>query len=373
MQTINMENSIQSSCIRIDQPIGEFYVCVMNWDNLVAISKADVRRLISRERELETYMGIQRSLSLSRATEIGQYTNLSDACFPNSIILAISSEFASFDESSGKMNIVNKPEVAKVLDGQHRIAGLEYCNKPGDKFQINVSIFIDMELEDQAILFATINSTHEKVSKSLAADLHEFSKRRSPQKTAHNIVKALNEKLGSPFKDKIKILGTADDKEKETITQATFVKSILDYMTKNKAIDRDIYRNNKIPNKFVGDELKKYFLRNLFIEERDGDIAKIFWNYFKAIQTKWPDAWDHVQPEIILNRSTGFVAFIRFLKDAYLHLVGNNIGNIPTTPEFLTILDKVALKDSDFNKNNFLPGSSGRSKLYQKLKEDTKI
>jgi DGQHR domain-containing protein len=368
-----MAENIRFRCLEILQPIGVFYVGVMNWDDLVAISRTDVRRLVSKEREIENYMGRQRPLSLTRAKEIGQYTNLSDACFPTGILLAIPEKYATFDSSSQMMTITNEGDVAKVLDGQHRIAGLEYCNKKGEEFQINVSIFIEMELEDQAIVFATINSTHEKVSKSLAADLHEFSKRRSPQKTAHNVVKALNEKNGSPFKDKIKILGVADDKEKETITQATFVESILQYLTKNKAIDRDIYRQGKQPPKFKDEELKKYFFRNLFIDEKDSEIAKIIWNYFKAVQTKWPDAWDKVQPDIILNRSTGLVAFMRFLKDCYLKIVGPEIGNIPSTPQFLQIFDKISLKDADFNKHNFKPGGTGRSQLYQKLKEDAKI
>ena len=52
---------------------------------------------------------------------------------------------------------------AKVLDGQHRIAGLRHFKKEGEKFQVIVSIYIDMAIEDQAIVFATINKETKKV------------------------------------------------------------------------------------------------------------------------------------------------------------------------------------------------------------------
>ena len=44
---------------------------------------------------------------------------------------------------------------AKILDGQHRIAGLKEYR--GDRFELNVTVFVDMDLEELAMLFATIN------------------------------------------------------------------------------------------------------------------------------------------------------------------------------------------------------------------------
>ena len=309
-------------------------------------------------------------MSKKRVKDISKYVNVVDATFPSSIILHIDPKDAHFDKETMTMRIRNKDNVAKVLDGQHRIAGLEHFNKPR-KFQLTVTIFVGMELEDQAIVFATINQTQTKVNKSLVADLFEFATHRSPQKTAHNIVRALNEKEGSPFKDKIKILGTADDKDKETITQATFVENLLRYMTNDKAHDRDLYRRSKKPEKFQGTELRNRFLRNLFIDEDDVSMAKIVWNYFSAVQKKWPNAWNQVTPELILNRSTGFIALMRFLKDAYLHLKGESIGAVPEPSEFDTIFAKIQLVGTHLNRTNYLPGSGGQSKLYRDLQEDS--
>ncbi|MFY0599319.1 MAG: DGQHR domain-containing protein [Cyclobacteriaceae bacterium] len=365
--TTESNQFVEFKCLEVTQPIGKFYVGAMDSSELEFISVVDVRRLEKKEREVETYIGIQRPLSMNRKKEIGQYVNLVDATFPSNVIIALSSKNATYDAETGMMKILRKDDVAKVLDGQHRIAGLENYNKPGNTFQVTVTIFIDMELEDQAIVFATINKSHTKVNKSLVSDLFAFAKSRSPQKTAHNVVRALNEKEGSPFKDRIKILGTADDKEKETITQATFVENLLRYMSKNPMEDRDIYKRGKRPSKFEGNDLQKYFLRNLFIDEEDGDIAQLVWNYFYAVSNKWGKYWNEVEPSIILNRSGGFIALMRFFKDVYLSF--NDIGRVISKEEFINIFEKIDIKGEDINKNNYEPGSGGQSKFYKELLE----
>ena len=160
MDNIIDREPIQFKCLEAEQPIGTVYIGVMNYEDLEYISYADVRRLELGQdnREVEDYIGIQRQLNTKREKDIGKYVNLVDATFPNSIILSISSEHAEYDQESHTMTIKYQDDVAKVLDGQHRIAGLRHFNETGDKFQLSVSIYIDMELEDQAIVFATINN-----------------------------------------------------------------------------------------------------------------------------------------------------------------------------------------------------------------------
>ncbi len=362
---------IKFKCLKCNQPIGEFYIGLMNHEDLITISYADIRRLEtgSEMREVEIYTGIQRELSKNRVKEIAKYVNMVDATFPTAVILHIDSkDIINYDEETGEMTIPFRHNVAKVLDGQHRIAGLEYYSEGDNSFQINVTIFVGMELEDQAIVFATINKTQTKVNKSLVADLFEFATHRSPQKTAHNIARALNQKENSPFKGKIKILGTANDKEKETITQATFSESIMKLISKDYMTDRDLYKRGKKPPKFEGKELNSRPLRNLFIDEEDGKIAKIIWEYFKAVEKKWPQAWWPVQPEMILNKSTGFIALMNLFRDIYIYY--NRIGEIIEHNEYLKLFDKSTLKDNDFNRSNFIPGSGGQSTLYKQLKEE---
>ncbi|MBA2614031.1 MAG: DGQHR domain-containing protein [Bacteroidetes bacterium] len=369
------EQYIEFECLEVKQPIGLMYIGAINFDDLEVISFADVRRMeIGKDnRELEDYIGIQRKLDEKREKVIGKYVNLIDATFPNSIILAVSSENAKYNSETKIMSVRHKDDVAKVLDGQHRIAGLRSFTKPGKEFQCIVTIYIDMELEDQAIVFATINKEQKNVSNSLVADLFAFAESRSPQKTGHNIARALTKKETSPFYKKIKILGTAVDKENETITQDTFVKSLLSYISKDPQLDRDFYKRNKEDKKaklpyVQGNDLKKYFLRNIFIDDdTDVKIAQILWNYFYAVQEKWPNAWNtNVNlPNNILNKSTGFIALMRFFKDAYLSF--GRIGEVISKEEFIAIFAKITLKEEEFNREKYLPGSSGQGTLYKDL------
>lgn len=375
MTNNTMQNEIVIPVIQIKQPIGSFYVGSIDWEKLVYISEVDVRRLESSDgqREVETYIGIQRPLSPSRVKELGSYVNLVDATFPTSILLHIEPEDVHFEQSKdnnklGTLKIAFRNNVAKVLDGQHRIEGLRVCKyTPGD-FELNVTIFVGMDIEDQAITFATINKTQTKVNKSLVADLYAFAKTRSPQKTGHVIVRALDQKKDGPFYEKIKILGTAEDKEKETITQATFVENIIKYISGNKTRameDRDLYRRGLYPPQASDTDSKKLIFRKIFINEEDEKIAKIINNYFSAVRDKWPNAWNQVRPNMILNKSTGFVALMKFLKIAYISM--NKSDQVIEASDFRTIFNKIDLAESDFTADNYLPGQSGQSKLYQEL------
>ena len=365
---------IDIKCLEAQQPIGLMYIGVIDSEDLEKITVADVRRLRegTENREVEDYIGIQRKLDSRREKIIGKYVNLVDATFPNSIIISISSEHAEFIKNEGVLRLEYKDDIAKVLDGQHRIAGFHnYTGKRGT-FELIVTIYVDMELEDQAIVFATINKEQKSVNNSLVTDLFAFAESRSPQKTGHNIARALNKKEGSPFFDKIKILGTAVSSN-ETITQSTFVDSILKYITRDKQSDRDFYRRNKkeenkkLPH-IDKKESQRLFLRNIFIDDTsDIKIAQILWNYFYAVQQKWPTAWNIPANNNILNKSTGFIALMRFFKDAYLSF--DKIGQTITKDEFMTCFENIDLTDADFNRDKYVPGGIGLSALYNDLKE----
>jgi DGQHR domain-containing protein len=85
------DQRIEIKCLEVKQPIGKFYIGVMQHDDLVKISYADIRRLEvgDEKREVEVYSGIQRELSKNRVKQLGKYVNLVDATFPSSVILHI--------------------------------------------------------------------------------------------------------------------------------------------------------------------------------------------------------------------------------------------------------------------------------------------
>ena len=367
------------SAIRVRQPIGDFFIASIPHDLLVKIAYFDVRRMLG-ERDVETYLGIQRPLSRPRVAELGSYVQTVDACFPTAVILAVEERCARFDENTGKLFLKNDLEpgenqhpilfrqIAKVLDGQHRIAGLEQYQGPA--FDVNVSIFVDIELEDQAYIFSIVNLEQTKVNRSLAYDLVELAKNRSPQKTSHNIAVALDRHKDSPLHGRVKRLGSATPgRIGQILTQATVVESILPLISSQPNIDRDLLKRGRSLARPTPSELQKFPLRLLFVENRDLEILDILWNYFSAVKSRWPLAWNNTGPGSVLPKTNGFRTLMRVFKPLYKQL-----GIVvPTVENFARFLQKVELTDDEFNTDTYMPGSSGESALVVKFLEDMQL
>ncbi len=371
--------SLTFPALKITQPIGDFFVGVLPFNDLTQISWADVRRMTD-DREFEKYLGIQRPLSKTRVADIRTYVQAWDATFPSSVILAVDESAALWNPNKGELTLsevindkgeakISYDRIAKILDGQHRVAGLQTYS--GERFDIPVAIFIGADIAQQASIFGTVNLAQTKVNKSLVYDLFDLSKARSPQKTCHNIAVGLDRTDESPLHKRIKRLGVATPgRENETITQATFVESLLPYLTSTPNEDRDrLLRKKKL--ELVDDSvLKKLIFRNLFIREQDDDIGKIIWSFFTAASNRWPDVWNNFEPGNILSKTNGFRALMRFLRPAYIAST-TEIGNRVSAEQFGSIFSKVKLEKADFNIERFPPGTSGEAGLLDVLITDS--
>ncbi len=375
---MEIKNKIDVPVLEISQPIGKFYIGIMTARELLDISYADMRRI---EGDLDRYVGIQRSLSKSRVSEISSFVKSIDATFPTSIVLAVNGECAVFDADTRILTIsegidletgekIPINESASILDGQHRVEGLREAG--ADNFQVPVSIFVDADIADQAYIFATVNLAQTKVNKSLVYDLLDYSKSRSPQKSAHDIVVALDKFEKSPFYKLIKRLGAATPgREGETLAQATVVNGIIPLISKNPELDRyELAKKRRISPET--DRYEETPLRRLWIDEKDGEIAKIFIEYFNAVKSKWPTAWNSREKGHILARTNGFRAFMRLFKNIYLKEkpVSNTTDPVIQESVFLNYFNKSTLQDQDFNSSNFAPGTSGETALYRRLREE---
>ena len=361
---------ITCRCLQITQPIGTFYIGVLDSSDVVDIAYADIRLIESGEREIEAVSGIQRNLSPKRVEELAKYVNTVDASFPTGLILAMSSEDVDYDAKTATLTIKRHDRVAKIIDGQHRIQGLRSFD--GEIFQVNVTIFIDMEIEYQAILFSTINLKQTPVNKSLVYDLYEYAEARSPQKTCHLIARLLNRTPGNPFERRIMILGAATGSAKESLTQAAFIEPLLKLVSRDPMSDRDLFKRNRKPKPAEESEVraKNLVFRNWFIDDKDALIAATISNYFTAVATKWTKAWDLKQKGLILNRTTGYRALMRFLP---LTLFTLGLDQLHSVDEFFEIIDRVTLVDDEFTPETFKPGSSGEGALFRRLVANTGI
>lgn len=372
-------NEILIQVLEVKQPIGTFYVGVMSPKELFAVSYADIRNIESNN---DRYVGIQRKLNHDRVKDIALFAKSIDATFPTSIVLSVDGSCAELD-GSGKLRIyeginpdtgekIPLKETASILDGQHRVEGLRHAGSVVDGFQVPVSIFVDADKADQAYIFSTVNLAQTKVNKSLVYDLLDFSIARSPQKTAHDIAVAFDKFEQSPFVGTIKRLGSATPgRSGETLAQATVVNGIIPLISKRP--DDDRFAMAKGDGVKVEDSsYDETPLRSLWVKNKDGDIAKLLLEYFKAVKERWPDAWSSRGSGQMLPRTNGFRAFMRLFKNIYLKEKPNldEANPILSSSIYKSYLDKSALDDADFNTSNFAPGTSGETKLYNDLRKE---
>ena len=310
--------------IPVSQPIGTFYVGKMKASDLVDIGYADIREVVfqdkksAKEQNLYQYMGIQRQLNARRMAEIREYVQTVDACFPNAIIVSIGSD--AMEVEGGEIRIRRAEKVATIIDGQHRLSGFTTGLLPD--FELIVTIFVDMELEEQAYLFSTINVKQVPINHSLATDLLDFSRVETPEKVAHNLAKAANSEPGNPWYRQIKMLGLKDEVSNGTLTQHTFTRQIVDlvYPTDNYNALRSTLRksrNNRSALKpifnFNPDD---YPLWENYLNSEDAVIKKIVDNYFQAVKKVFPVEWGN--PNYILSKTTGYRALMMPLREFIL-------------------------------------------------------
>jgi DGQHR domain-containing protein len=380
--------------LKVTQPIGDFYIGAIDSKALLEITTVDVREF--EEGKGDSIDGIQRELSKSRLKSLSEYVNLEYATFPTSVILAIDSkcvtltpvtqcdglyrlEVSGYDGQPATEDDEGEPAIpldasAFIIDGQHRLAGLEDRDPEKKPFEVNVSIFVGAVKSDQAEIFSRVNLAQTKVNKSLTYDLLEYAKEMSPQKVAHDVVVALNadargpkDNEKGPFYKKIKRLGVrTPDVDGETLAQATVVNGLLRYLPRDQEKERSKslfgFTRKSEPNESWRNRLFVDFYRQKDVPS----IVLIVSNYFEAVADKWPNAWNAPQEGQILSRTTGFNALIRFLKDAYLHIVEDE-PRVVEKSEFAKIFDRIDIKEKDLNKDVYVPGSTGQGVLYKQL------
>jgi DGQHR domain-containing protein len=317
----------------LTQPVGAFFVGVVRADDLLSICRFDYRRMQNRSGYVD-FLGIQRELNQKRIGEIEKYVKTADACFPTSIVISIDEKCARIEDTQIVGTKILKifefvdaqfpelsiklEEVASIIDGQHRLKGLEEANVA--EFEVPVSIFVGPDDATEAMIFSTVNLAQTKVNKSLVYDLFSLATSRSPEKTCHEIVVALDRMEESPFQNRIKRLGVATEgRFGETLSQATIVKGILPYITNDPVADRDRGKRFGFWDPSLARDSSKRIFFEFFRRNEDAKILNNLLNYFNAIKERWPTAWSATGTGNIINRTNGYNGFIRFLRPAYLN------------------------------------------------------
>lgn len=375
--------------IKIEQPIGEFFFGKMTARKLMEISYSDVRRLENEERGVEKYLGIQRPLKKERVKDISSYISTIDATFPNSIILAVNEEHVTWNNNQITISY-SKDElgnIAKILDGQHRLAGFDeknfsFLDFEGNKkeFELLVTIFVKADMSVQAKIFSMVNQNQTKVNKSLVYDLESLAETRSPWKTCHSIAVYLNGEESSPFYRRIKRLGVkSNSKEPEPLTQAAFVENLVKLISPNAQEDRNIimgkekgflgFKSKVLPNMDF-ESLCKFPFREAFYSDKDEVILKIVFEYFRTVEKIWPSDWDKNTKNSVLNKTVGLIAMFRLLG----YILRNGLINHEITTELNLPSDYFEVKlgslnlDDDYFRS-FDAVSKSSSQIFKELSD----
>ncbi|GAB6009189.1 DGQHR domain-containing protein [Dysgonomonas reticulitermitis] len=336
--------------IKIEQPIGTFYISAIRADilnNLVEV----------RSRFDDKDKGIQREESQYRINEIADYCSDPDATFPTPIIISVYPNAGLQIVDEGFL-IDEIGIIGEVIDGQHRLKGISksgYANR----FELPIILMFNLIEEEKAYVFSIINSKQTKVSMSLIYDLFALSRHRSPQKTAHEIARSLNKMEESPFYNRLKMLGKKeDDQAIAVLSQGTFVQYLLRLISKNPDLDSRLIKKNEE----LKDD-KSLPLREYFINQQDQYILKILLNLFNALKNTFPSEWENPKDNI-LWKTTGFGAIIGAFNEMYKK--GDERDDLTESffsycfERFKDLLDKKELK---LNSEHFPSNAQQQTKL----------
>ncbi|VTS08004.1 DGQHR domain-containing protein DpdB [Tuwongella immobilis] len=259
------------------------YVFSLTGEELLAI--ADVSR-ISRS-DAGKLIGYQRPEVKRHIQDIVTYLNGNTVLFPNSIILALSSD-VDFTQSrgpnvddglaaAGTLKIPlpsgkdSKP--AWIVDGQQRAIALSKCNRKG--FPIPINAFVADEVELQRDQFLRVNNTRPLPRGLITELLPEITtilpSKLATKKLPSAVCDLLNRKPDSPFHRQI-IRASKSDMTEGVITDTAIVQMVEESLTSTSGC------------------LFPY--RDFTTSETDFDgIITVLITFWSAVKNVFPDAW----------------------------------------------------------------------------------
>lgn len=301
------------------------------------VSDAEYYKHISNdEQNSNEDSGFQRVFKRERARQIKKFLETEDyPFFPNTIIanchlindigesnLDVNSQYEDFEKISNKPDLLSflyqdqttkqfkllipkKEDAILVIDGQHRLKGLQQCSPEYQKnYEVLVSFVIGCARSVVAQQFYTINYEQKPVNRSLLLHLTgEFNQGREEITFLHNVAKLLNEHSTSPFQKRIKMLGVAptglnssDERRLFSVSQAL----MIDHM--ERFIDHRLITSRSYLPIFL------YYFQN---ENHRINIIRFIIKYFTAIK-EMKDDWGDPQNSI-LSKGMGVGAFFTAL------------------------------------------------------------
>lgn len=351
---------INFNYIELEQPIGTLYLGKMMVSDILEIAESKIRTPYNSR-------GIQRHLDENRAKKISRYAENDDAIFPTPIVLSASSKMVEFKNNNEFIINSNYRNSCSIVDGQHRLRGIEIAGLQ-EKFILPVVFIFDTYLEQDAEIFAAINGNQKPVSKSLVYDLYGMSDKRTVQKTCHEIVESLNSDEDSLLRGKIKMLGIKDETNPNaSVSQATMIDSLMNYITNDPDRDNQDIQQDKILESLNED---KYIFRKWFVEDKDYMILKVIRSFFNGYISALKTIYDDNSYPSFFDKSIGYMAGFYLIKPVYE--LGIKKFKSAKSDVYEDILREILTSFSEISISNpktYSSSASGAKQLYRDMLE----
>ena len=252
---MNEVREIRRRVLRIEQdPQHPLYLFGMTGAELLEI--ADISR-VSRD-DAGKLLGYQRAEVKKHVQNIVDYLNSGPVLFPNSIILALSSDVrfrgsrgpdvSDGCATAGMLEIPIREDGRKpawIVDGQQRALALSKCRNPG--MIVPVSAFIADEIELQRDQFLRVNSSKNLPPGLITELLPEVSTALPPKLAQRKIPSAicdwLNQADNSPMKGMIRRSSSTGDERRQAVITDTSIVNMIDESLKSASGCLFPYRN----------------------------------------------------------------------------------------------------------------------------------
>lgn len=342
---------MEVKALRIEQPLGVYYVAVLPARVLLDVAYSDVLSASLRNTgESYNLDGTQRLMQPKRLRLITDYINREDAAFPNTIILAanfrkedgliedLEEEFDNNktaiqpwtveerDDGCYILKIPTSEKLAAIIDGQHRLFAFVDARSERLDMSLICSIFLDLPKPYQAQLFATINSTQKPVDKSLTYELFGYNIEEeeenywSPDKLAVFLTRRLGTDEKSPLKGRIHIAPKKDealsnlvDEGSWKVSTAVVVEGIMRLFTSNPKKDTTNLLDGERKQRLSLASLRKDNspLRDAYLESQDAVIYTMTLNYLLACNSVF---WENAAPNSFITKTVGIQALFDILR-----------------------------------------------------------
>lgn len=267
---------------------------------------------------------VQRILNKSRVDSISKFV-LAGNSFVNTFILNWTETQYMPKVKKESLILPLQGRFAQMLDGQHRIAGLQEAvnQKPevADK-EVLVSLFIGLNTKEAARIFLNINSEQKPVPRSLIYDLfgEAYDDPESAITRVTDIVAFLNETEDSPYYGRVHYPGKPNSQ------------NLIDLAIMVNAMKPAFERNGTFNQ-----------LQLTEIETQQ----KILFNFYTAINKRYEDVWDKPKENLFL-RAAGFSGAFDFLTGTLLqHCQTDRNFSVPHMESLMKLDTQPLIKPDD--------------------------